>query len=74
MNCAVLQAEFDAAEASGTRSESESAAAERALVSLAPLHTGKPLALEYMADRLDTDDPLRGYMIRTKREGWLQGK
>ena len=33
----------------------------------------KPLGLEYMADRLDTDDPIFGYMVRTKREGWLQG-
>jgi hypothetical protein len=33
----------------------------------------KPLGLEYMADRLDTDDPIMGYMVRTKREGWLQG-
>lgn len=33
----------------------------------------KPLGLEYMADRLDTDDPIVGYMVRTKREGWLQG-
>ena len=23
----------------------------------------KPLSLEYMADRLDTDDPLRGYVV-----------
>jgi hypothetical protein len=33
----------------------------------------KPLGLEYMADRLDTDDPIFGYMVRTQREGWLQG-
>ena len=33
----------------------------------------KPLGLEYMADRLDTDDPIWGYMIRREREGWLQG-
>ena len=25
----------------------------------------KPLGLEYMADRLDVDDPLRGFMVRT---------
>ena len=25
----------------------------------------KPLGLEYMADRLDTDDPLWGYQVRT---------
>ena len=33
----------------------------------------KPLSLEYMADRLDVDDPLFGYMAVTKTEGWLQG-
>lgn len=33
----------------------------------------KPLGLEYMADRLDTDDPIFGYMVRSKHEGWLQG-
>ena len=33
----------------------------------------KPLSLEYMADRLDVDDPLTGYMAFTKEEGWLQG-
>ena len=33
----------------------------------------KPLGLEYIADRLDTDDPIHGYMVRTKSEGWLQG-
>jgi hypothetical protein len=33
----------------------------------------KPLSLEYIADRLDSDDPLRGYMVRTRSEGWLQG-
>ena len=33
----------------------------------------KPLSLEYMADRLDIDDPLMGYMAVTKREGWMQG-
>jgi hypothetical protein len=37
------------------------------------LHPGKPLSLEYVADRLDTDDPLWGYSMRTHREGWLQG-
>mmetsp|Transcript_13205 Transcript_13205/g.25039 ORF Transcript_13205/g.25039 Transcript_13205/m.25039 type:complete len:752 (-) Transcript_13205:223-2478(-) len=34
---------------------------------------GKPLSLFYIADRLDTDDPIYGYMVRTKKEGWLQG-
>ena len=33
----------------------------------------KPLSLEYMADRLDVDDPLFGYLAFTKSEGWLQG-
>ena len=32
----------------------------------------KPLGLEYMADRLDTDDPLEGFQVRSN-EGWLQG-
>jgi hypothetical protein len=34
---------------------------------------GKPLALEYIADRCDTDDPIRGYMVRSKKESWMQG-
>jgi hypothetical protein len=33
----------------------------------------KPLVLEYILDRLDTDDPLLGYQLRTRKEGWLQG-
>jgi len=33
----------------------------------------KPLVLEYILDRLDTDDPLWGYQLRTREEGWLQG-
>jgi hypothetical protein len=33
----------------------------------------KPLVLEYILDRLDTDDPLNGYQLRTRAEGWLQG-
>ena len=33
----------------------------------------KPLSLEYMADRFDVDDPLRGYLAFTASEGWLQG-
>jgi len=40
---------------------------------LIPIHTGKPLSLEYMADRLDLDDPLHGYVVRTSKEAWLQG-
>lgn len=28
---------------------------------------GKPLSLEYIADRLDIDDPFLGYMVRTER-------
>ena len=27
---------------------------------------GKPLALEYLADRIDTDDPIHGYIARTR--------
>ncbi len=42
-------------------------------MSAAPPHDAKPLMLEYIADRLDTDDPIWGYQIRTKVEGWLQG-
>ena len=38
-----------------------------------PAARGKPLALEYLADRMDLDDPLLGYMVRTEAEGWLQG-
>ena len=34
---------------------------------------GKPLMLEYIADRLDTDDALVGFTVRTRAEGWLQG-
>ena len=33
----------------------------------------KPLALEYMADRIDIDDPLFGYVAVTKDKGWMQG-
>ena len=33
----------------------------------------KPLSLEYMADRLDIDDPLHGYLAVAREEGWLQG-
>ncbi|KAL1519508.1 hypothetical protein AB1Y20_023024 [Prymnesium parvum] len=33
----------------------------------------KPLSLEYMADRMDIDDPLFGYLAVTREEGWLQG-
>jgi hypothetical protein len=33
----------------------------------------KPLSVHYIADRLDTDDPIEGYMVRTKKTGWLQG-
>ncbi len=38
----------------------------------------KPLSLEYMADRLDIDDPLFGYVIRTnenleQHESWKKG-
>ena len=33
----------------------------------------KPLSLEYVADRLTTDDPIWGYMVRHRAKGWLQG-
>ena len=33
----------------------------------------KPLSLDYIADRLDIDNPLHGYMIRHRSGGWLQG-
>ena len=38
-----------------------------------PVPDGKPMSLEYLADRIDVDEPLWGYQIRTKNEGWLQG-
>lgn len=42
-------------------------------------HTGSPakfvppLSREYIRDRIDIDDPLRGYQIRHASGGWLQG-
>lgn len=30
--------------------------------------TGKPLSLEYIADRCDVDDPIFGYMVRTAKK------
>jgi hypothetical protein len=41
-------------------------------------HTGDkpfvgPLSPVYIRDRIDIDDPLRGYQIRHKTGGWLQG-
>ena len=33
----------------------------------------KPLGLEYIVDRIEVDDPLSGYILRTEKEGWLQG-
>jgi hypothetical protein len=33
----------------------------------------KPLSLEYIADRVDVDDPCFGYLVRTQAEGMLQG-
>lgn len=38
--------------------------------------TGKffpPLSREYIRDRIDIDDPLRGYQLRHATGGWLQG-
>jgi hypothetical protein len=36
-------------------------------------HSSKPLAMEYIADRLDTDDPVWGFAVREKETGCLQG-
>ena len=33
----------------------------------------KPLSRDYIRDRIDIDDPMRGYQIRHKTGGWLQG-
>jgi len=38
---------------------------------LKPPH--KPLSRDYIRDRIDIDDPIRGYQIRHKTGGWLQG-
>ena len=34
---------------------------------------GKPLAIEYLADRLDVDDPMHGYVVRERGTGHIQG-
>ena len=34
---------------------------------------GKPLAIEYVADRLDVDDPMYGYVVRQRGTGHIQG-
>lgn len=49
--------------------------ADRAAGRAEPLvpHDGKPLMLEFVADRLDTDDPLWGFQVRHAASGWLQG-
>jgi len=36
-------------------------------------HSSKPLAMEYIADRIDTDDPIWGFVVREKQTGALQG-
>lgn len=36
-----------------------------------PFHA--PLSRDYIRDRVDIDDPLRGYQLRHKTGGWLQG-
>ena len=36
-----------------------------------PFHP--PLSRDYIRDRVDIDDPLRGYQVRHKDGGWLQG-
>ena len=33
----------------------------------------KPLSLEYMADRIDVDDPIFGYLAVAQETGWMQG-
>ena len=33
----------------------------------------KPLMLEYISDRVDTDDPIFGFVLRSQAERWLQG-
>lgn len=33
----------------------------------------KPLSLEYMADRIDVDEPLFGYLAVTADKAWMQG-
>ena len=51
----------------------EAAGRRKASQYVPPGHRGKPLSLEYIADRFDLDDPLRGYCVRSEVEGWLQG-
>eukprot|EP00946_MAST-07B_sp_MAST-7B-sp1_P000890 g890.t1 len=51
----------------------EAASRRKASQYVPPGHRGKPLSLEYIADRFDLDDPLRGYCVRSEVEGWLQG-
>jgi len=36
-------------------------------------YPSKPLSIEFIADRLDIDDPLNGLMVRDKAHGRLQG-
>ena len=36
-------------------------------------HSSKPLAMEYIADRIDTDDPIWGFAVRHQQSGALQG-
>eukprot|EP00968_Pinguiococcus_pyrenoidosus_P017075 scaffold1661_cov251-Pinguiococcus_pyrenoidosus.AAC.15 len=38
-----------------------------------PLREQVPLSPQYIADRLDIDDPLYGYMMRDRENGWLLG-
>jgi hypothetical protein len=39
-------------------------------LSLSPMPTPMPVA--YIAQRLDTDDPLWGWQVRDQANGWLQ--
>ena len=36
-------------------------------------HGSKPLNLNYIADRIDLDDPAWGFCVRHRETGWLQG-
>mmetsp|Transcript_23353 Transcript_23353/g.30296 ORF Transcript_23353/g.30296 Transcript_23353/m.30296 type:complete len:949 (+) Transcript_23353:600-3446(+) len=42
-------------------------------INIGPPPDAKPLMLEYISDRVDTDDPILGFELRTIRQDWLQG-
>ena len=60
-------------EAAWRKTKAEMDAGTHKSADVVPPHDAKPLMLEYIADRLDTDDPIWGYQVRTRAEGWLQG-